>query len=63
MDFLNILTFVVPLALVQYYPLLYLLDRESSILYGLAPFLSLLFLIPAGGLYRIGLSNYQSTGS
>ena len=60
---LRLLTFVVPLALVQYYPLLYLLDRESGILYGLAPLISLLFLIPACMLYRIGLRNYQSTGS
>ena len=60
---LRLLTFVVPLALVQYYPLLYLLDRENSILYGLMPLLSLLFLIPALLLYRIGLRCYQSTGS
>lgn len=60
---LRLLTFVVPLALVQYYPLLYLLDRESSLLYGLAPLLSLLFLIPACTLYRVGRRNYQSTGS
>lgn len=60
---LRLLTFVVPLALVQYYPLLYLLDRERGILYGFAPLLSLLFLIPAGLLYRIGLRSYQSTGS
>ena len=60
---LRLLTFVVPLALIQYYPLLYLLDREPDILYGLAPLLSLLFLIPAILLYRVGLRNYQSTGS
>lgn len=60
---LRMLTFVVPLALVQYYPLLYLLDREGGALYGLAPLLALLFLIPAFLLYRVGLRNYQSTGS
>lgn len=60
---LQLLTFVVPLALVQYYPLLYLLDRENGILYGLMPLLSLLFLIPALLLYRIGLRCYQSAGS
>ncbi|MDE6675042.1 MAG: ABC-2 family transporter protein [Acetatifactor sp.] len=60
---LRLLTFVVPLALVQYYPLLYLLDRENGILYGLAPLLSLLFLIPAFLLYKVGLRNYQGTGS
>lgn len=60
---LRLLTFAVPLALVQYYPLLYLLDRESGILYGLAPMVSLLFLIPAFALYQFGLKNYNSTGS
>jgi len=60
---LRLLTFVVPLALVQYYPLHFLLDRENGILYGLAPFLSLLFLLPACLLYRIGLRHYQSAGS
>lgn len=60
---LRLLTFVIPLALVQYYPLLYLLDRGDGILYGLSPLASLLFLIPVCVLYRIGLRNYQSTGS
>ena len=56
-------TYVIPYALVQYYPLLYLLDRGNGILYGLSPLASLLFLIPVCVLYRIGLRNYQSTGS
>lgn len=60
---LRFLTFVVPLALVQYYPLLYLLDREDSFLYMISPLLSLLFLLPTLLLYRIGLRNYKSTGS
>lgn len=60
---LRFLTFVVPLALVQYYPLLYLLERKDGFLYMISPLLSLLFLLPAGLLYRIGLRNYKSTGS
>ena len=60
---LKFFTCIVPLALVQYYPLLYLLDRGDGILYGLAPLASLLFLIPVCALYRVGLRNYQSTGS
>lgn len=60
---LRLLTFVVPLAMVQYYPLLYLLDRENSILCGFAPLVSLLFLVPSCVLYRLGLKKYQSTGS
>ena len=60
---LRFLTFVIPLALFQYYPLLYLLGREQSALYMLAPPLSLLFLAPAYAFFRAGLRRYKSTGS
>ena len=60
---LRFLTFVVPLALVQYYPLLYILGRETGIVYMLCPLLSVLFLIPSYILWRIGLRHYKSTGS
>lgn len=60
---LRLVTYVVPLALVQYYPLLYLLGREQSKLYMLFPLLSLLFLLPSYGFFKLGLRRYQSTGS
>jgi len=60
---LRFLTYVIPLALVQYYPLLYLLGRSENLLYMFTPVLSLLFLLPAYGLWRIGLRRYKSTGS
>jgi len=60
---LRFLTFAVPLALFQYYPLLYLLDIESGAMYMFAPLLSLLFLLPCFIFYRFGLKNYKSTGS
>lgn len=60
---LRFLTFVIPLALIQYYPLLYLLDREDGLVYMISPVLSLLFLLPSYLLYRVGLRNYKSTGS
>ncbi|MCL2821338.1 MAG: ABC-2 family transporter protein [Oscillospiraceae bacterium] len=60
---LKFLTYIIPLALFQYYPLLYLLDREQGIEYMLAPLLSLLFLIPAYICWRIGVYKYKSTGS
>jgi len=60
---LKFLTFVVPLALVQYYPLLYLVGREDSLFYALAPLLSLWFLLPCYGFFRYGLRRYRSTGS
>ena len=60
---LRFLTYVIPLALVQYYPLMYLLGRETNPLYMFTPVLALLFLIPAYGFFRYGLSCYKSTGS
>ena len=60
---LKFLTYVIPLALVQYYPLLYLLGRETNTLYMCAPLISLLFLLPCYAFFRIGLSRYKSTGS
>lgn len=62
-EVLKFLTHVVPLALFQYYPLLYLLDRNSSVLYMLSPLLGLLFIIPSWFLWRFGLRRYKSTGS
>ncbi len=60
---LQITTFLVPYALIQYYPFLYVLGRVSSPVYIFLPFLSLLFLIPAYAFWRYGVSRYQSSGS
>ena len=60
---LRFLTYVIPLALVQYFPLLYLLGRETNPLYMFMPLIALLFLVPAYGFFRYGLSCYKSTGS
>lgn len=57
-----ITTMVVPLALVQYWPLQYLLDRGPWV-FGLLPFLSLLFLIPVTFFWNYGVAHYRSTGS
>ena len=62
-EVLKFVTYVVPLALFQYYPLLYLIGRETSKFYMFMPLLSLLFVFPAYGLWRLGLRNYKSTGS
>ena len=62
-EVLAFFTYVVPLALFQYYPLLYLLGMEESITYMLAPLLGLLFIIPGYGFFLFGLRRYKSTGS
>lgn len=60
---LRFLTYVIPLALVQYYPLLYLIEKETSIFYMLCPIISLLFIIPCYLIWIYGLQKYKSTGS
>jgi len=60
---LKFLTYVVPLALIQYYPLLFLLGREESLFYAIAPIISLIFLLPCYIFFRFGLRKYKSTGS
>ncbi len=62
-EVLKILTYIIPIALIQYYPLLFLLGRETSILYMLSPVISLFFGIPAYSFWRFGLKKYKSTGS
>jgi ABC-2 type transport system permease protein len=62
-NILRFLTYVVPLALFQYYPFLYILGLRQSKIYMLYPPLGLLFLIPAYAFWRFGLSRYKSTGS
>lgn len=59
---LLITTLIVPLALVQYWPLQYLLNRGPW-QYGLLPLLSLLFLIPVCSFWKFGVAHYRSTGS
>ncbi len=60
---LGFFTYVIPLALIQYYPLLYLLGMSQNPLYMLLPLFGLVFLLPCYGIWRIGLRHYQSTGS
>lgn len=58
-----VLALVIPLALVQYYPLLYLTDRETNGFYALCPVLALLFLVPCVAFFYYGVRKYKSTGS
>lgn len=60
---LQITTFIIPYALVQYYPLLYLLGRRTSPVYIFLPLVAILFLIPCNLLWRFGVRHYKSSGS
>ena len=60
---LKFFTFVIPIALIQYYPLLYLLGRTDNPLYMILPVFGMLFLLPSYILWRFGVKHYKSTGS
>lgn len=60
---LKFCTYVIPYALVQYYPLQYLLCRTSRWEYALYPFGTIVFLAICYGAWRLGMRHYQSTGS
>jgi ABC-2 type transport system permease protein len=60
---LRFLTFGIPLALFQYYPLLYLTGRSDNLLYMFTPVIGGLFLIPCLLIWRLGVRHFKSTGS
>lgn len=60
---LQISTFIVPYSLIQYYPLLYLLDKEAKDWYMFLPLLAVLFIIPCYLFWKVGIKHYKSTGS
>ena len=59
---LNVLTFLIPLACTQYYPLLYLIGR-GPLWYALLPLCGFVFWIPVLLFWRLGVRKYRSTGS
>ena len=58
-----IFTFIIPYAFVNYYPLLYFLDKSNNILYYFSPFLIFIYLIPCIYFFNVGLKRYNSVGS
>lgn len=60
---LRFYTYVVPLALVQTYPLEYLTGRSSEVYLVFLPLLAALFFAPAYLVWRLGNRRYASTGS
>jgi len=60
---LKFCTYAIPYALIQYYPMLYLLGRTDHFAYGLAPIAAAWFALPCIALWKYGVSKYKSTGS
>ena len=56
-------TFIIPYAFVNYYPLLYFLEKTSSVFYAFSPLLVILYLIPSFFTFYLGMKRYSSVGS
>jgi len=60
---LKFFTYVIPLALFQYYPFLYLIGRTDNVGNMFLPLVGIIFIIPCLILWRVGIRHYKSTGS
>jgi ABC-2 type transport system permease protein len=60
---LRLCTFLIPYALFQYYPFLYLTGRSGHEIYGLFPILGCMFVLPSYLLWKNGVRHFTSTGS
>ena len=59
----NFFTYILPLAFVNYFPLLYVIGKAENKIYMICPIVSILFIIPCYIIWRIGVRKYKSTGS
>ena len=56
-------TFIIPVVLINYYPISYLTDKTSNILYVIMPFATIILFIISKFIFSIGMKKYCSTGS
>lgn len=61
--FVLFFTFVIPYAFVNYYPLLYILDRVTEPYYMLSPLLVVVFLVISLKVFKVSSKRYTSVGS
>lgn len=60
---LKFFTYVIPLALFQYYPFLYLIGVSKNKMYMVLPLIGMIFIVPCLILWKLGVRHYKSTGS
>ena len=58
-----IFTFIIPVTIINYYPINYLVGNTNNILYVFMPLISVIVLIIGVLVFNIGISKYCSTGS
>lgn len=62
-SFIFIFTFIIPYAFVNYYPILYFLEKTNNLFYYFSPLLIIIYLVPCLYLFKLGLKRYNSVGS
>ena len=58
-----VFTYIVPIGLTSYYPMLYITGLSDNLWYAFLPLLSILTLVPACLIFNLGMKKYKSTGS
>lgn len=61
--FVFVFTYIIPYGFVNYYPLLYLLDKQTNKLFIFSPLITILYLIPSILIFYKGIKRYSSVGS
>ena len=61
--FLMFFTFVIPFGFVNYYPLLFILGRQTNNLFILSPLITIFYLLPSVMIFHKGVKRYSSVGS
>jgi ABC-2 type transport system permease protein len=62
-EVLIVFTYLIPIACVNYYPIMYILGQSNSILYLISPLFCLLLFIVAITTFNKCLEHYESAGS
>lgn len=58
-----VFTYIIPFGLINYYPLLYLLDKSNSNLYMISPLFTIIYFILSIIIFYKGVKRYTSVGS
>lgn len=56
-------TYIIPVTMVNFYPLQYIIGRTDNKLYMIAPIATIVMLVPCLLVWNLGIKKYQSTGS
>lgn len=56
-------TYIMPIAIASYFPMLYITGKSNNVWYALLPFVSIITLVLSCLVFNLGVKHYKSTGS